>query len=108
MKAICLKVTSFILPALILVSLNLNAQITTQWRGNDRKGIYDEKDLLKNWPAGGPHLLWSTDEIGDGYGSPVITSDRIYVSGAIDSTGYLSASTTKGNSSGNRTTGKSG
>jgi len=27
------------------------AQELVQWRGSERNGVYDEKDLLKEWPA---------------------------------------------------------
>ena len=62
-----------------------------QWRGDNRDGKYDETGLLKLWPEGGPELIWYNDSIGNGYGSPIVTSDRVYVQGEIDSTGYLFA-----------------
>lgn len=68
----------------------------TQWRGDQRDGKYNEKGLLKSWPANGPLLLWSNDSIGNGYGSPAITEDRIYIQGEIDSIGYLFAFDLKG------------
>ena len=60
-----------------------------QWRGQDRSGIYQEEGLLKKWPAEGPKELWATDILGTGYGSPVITEEKIYVSGTEDSTAVL-------------------
>lgn len=63
----------------------------SQWRGEYRDGIFNETNLLKKWPENGPKLLWSVDSIGNGYGSPVITSDKVYVQGEIDSIGYLFA-----------------
>ncbi|MBI5541014.1 MAG: PQQ-binding-like beta-propeller repeat protein [Bacteroidia bacterium] len=60
-----------------------------QWRGDNRDGNYNEKDLLKLWPANGPVMVWCYDSIGSGYGSPAITSDMIFVNGAVDSIGYL-------------------
>ena len=38
-----------------------------QWRGPERNGISKETGLLKQWPAGGPKLLWQVNDIGDGY-----------------------------------------
>lgn len=67
-----------------------------QWRGSERMGTYDEKNLLKKWPEKGPVLLWSYYGVGNGYGSPVITSDRIFVNGEVDSTAYLFAFDIKG------------
>ncbi|MEI6900231.1 MAG: PQQ-binding-like beta-propeller repeat protein, partial [Bacteroidota bacterium] len=74
---------------LLLLSFGLQSQVTAQWRGNDRKRIYDEKNLLKKWPQAGPQLFWKIDEIGNGYGSPAVTTDRIYITGEIDSIAYL-------------------
>jgi outer membrane protein assembly factor BamB len=80
-----------IISTLSLFTLLTFSQPFAQWRGNDRKGIYDEKNLLKSWPAMGPELLWSIPDIGNGFGSPVVTSDRIYITGEKDTTGYLFA-----------------
>jgi outer membrane protein assembly factor BamB len=80
-----------VLLILLIWSIPLQSQVTSQWRGNDRKGIYDEKKLLKQWPAEGPVLSWSVPDIGNGYGAPVITADRIYITGEKDSTCYLYA-----------------
>jgi outer membrane protein assembly factor BamB len=44
---------------------------------------------LKQWPAGGPKLLWAADSIGRGYGSPVIAGDQLFINGEKDSTTYL-------------------
>ncbi|MEI6696766.1 MAG: PQQ-binding-like beta-propeller repeat protein [Bacteroidota bacterium] len=68
----------------------------SQWRGVFRDGKYNESGLLRSWPENGPTLLWFSDSIGNGYGSPVITSDRVYVMGEIDSSGYLFAFDLKG------------
>jgi outer membrane protein assembly factor BamB len=81
---------------LLVWSASLQSQVTAQWRGTDRKGIYDEKNLLKKWPANGPGLLWSVPDIGNGYGAPAITSDRIYITGEQDSTCFLYAFNLKG------------
>jgi outer membrane protein assembly factor BamB len=72
------------------------SQTTAQWRGTNRDGIYHEKNLLTNWPAEGPSLIWKIDSIGSGFASPVVTSDRIYIPGEIDSTGYLHAFSKQG------------
>jgi outer membrane protein assembly factor BamB len=69
----------------------LNAQEVLQWRGDDRTGVYKESGLLKQWPETGPALLWENNAIGNGYGSPIITRDRIFINGEIDSVCYLFA-----------------
>lgn len=81
---------------LLIVSCTRQPEIA-QWRGPNRDGHYPDKGLLKQWPAEGPKLLWATDTVGDGYGSPVVTHDGLFITGAIDSTGYLYSFDLKGN-----------
>ena len=50
-----------------------------QWRGPARDGVSRESGLLKQWPAGGPKLLWQLDDIGDGYSTPAVVGSRIYL-----------------------------
>jgi len=52
-----------------------------QWQGPDRNGISKETGLLKEWPSGGPRVLWSISSLGEGYGSLAIKGDRVYVQG---------------------------
>jgi outer membrane protein assembly factor BamB len=50
-----------------------------QWRGPQRDGISKESGLLKQWPKGGPKLLWQVNDIGDGYSTPSVVGTRIYL-----------------------------
>ena len=87
----------FIFPALLLfISCSSQPEIA-QWRGPNRDGSYPATGLLKAWPKDGPQLLWSSDKIGDGYGSPVVTHNALFVTGSIDSTAYLFSFDLKGN-----------
>jgi len=82
-----MKPTFFL--ALMCVAFSLSAQNSTiQWR-NDRTGIYNEKGLLKSWPANGLELLWHFDGLDEGHSSVAIDSDKIYVTGMTGNTGYL-------------------
>ena len=56
----------------------------SQWRGPARDGIYPVTGLLKEWPEGGPELLWSFEGLGAGHGSPVVAGDFVYVTGIPD------------------------
>ena len=87
---------TLLLTLLILSTIACYVQTITQWRGIERNGIYHEKNLLTNWPADGPRLLWQIDSIGNGFASPIVTADRIYIPGEIDSIGYMFAFTKKG------------
>lgn len=86
-----------LIPGLILLlSPLVYPQALTQWRGADRRGVYPEALAMTTWPEGGPQLLWSSEEVGDGYGSPVVIDGKVYICGAIDSTVYLFIFTEEG------------
>jgi outer membrane protein assembly factor BamB len=72
------------------------SQSVWQWRGPQRNGLYAEKNLQTAWAINGPTLLWSAEKIGHGHGSPAITTDRLYITGEIDSMACLSAFDLKG------------
>jgi outer membrane protein assembly factor BamB len=70
------------LAALLVAALGAQTPVNPdwpQWRGPERNGISKETGLLKQWPAGGPPLLWRITNLGAGYGSVAIKGDRIYV-----------------------------
>ena len=80
----------FILLFLIsLFSCSSDKSEVFQFRGEDRGGIYFETDLLKEWPENGPEEILTIENIGYGYGSPIVTDDKLYFSGEIDSMAML-------------------
>jgi outer membrane protein assembly factor BamB len=50
-----------------------------QWRGPNRDGTSREKGLLKEWPADGPKLLWQVQDLDDGFSTPSVVGERLYV-----------------------------
>ena len=68
----------------------------SQWRGPGRDGIYPEKGLLKEWPDGGPSMLWSYDGLGAGHSSVGIGDGKIFITGMPDTTGILYSFDLKG------------
>ncbi|MGE3316711.1 MAG: PQQ-binding-like beta-propeller repeat protein [Planctomycetaceae bacterium] len=50
-----------------------------QWRGPNRNGISSETGLLKEWPKEGPPVVWHAKSVGDGYSTPSVVGDRIYL-----------------------------
>jgi outer membrane protein assembly factor BamB len=58
-----------------------------QWRGSQRNAISTETGLLKEWPKGGPKLLWDSRKVnggksvGIGYSSLAITQGKIFTMG---------------------------
>lgn len=64
---------------LSLASLTGLAADWPQWRGPNRDGISSETGLLQSWPEGGPKLLWQAKDIGDGYSTPAVVGDRLFL-----------------------------
>ena len=60
-------------------SLAVSAADWPQWRGPGRDGISKETGLAKEWPKEGPKLLWQAKEIGDGYSTPAVVGERLYL-----------------------------
>lgn len=52
-----------------------------QWRGPKRDGLSPDTGLLKEWPAGGPPVLWKASAIGGGFSSVSIQGDQIFTLG---------------------------
>jgi outer membrane protein assembly factor BamB len=50
-----------------------------QWRGPERDGISQDTGLLQQWPAEGPRLIWQISDLGDGFSTPAVVDDRIYL-----------------------------
>lgn len=87
-----MKIHLAIIIFLLSVTTSLiQAQTISQWRGVNRDGIYNETQLMKTWPEAGPQLLWFNEDMGNGYGSPVIAADMLFINGETDSTSYLFA-----------------
>ncbi|HWT01470.1 MAG TPA: PQQ-binding-like beta-propeller repeat protein, partial [Pyrinomonadaceae bacterium] len=76
--ALCL---CFLAASAVTTPANMAASTSDwpQWRGPGRDGISKDSGLLKQWPAGGPKLLWQVNDIGDGYSTPVVVGKRIYL-----------------------------
>lgn len=84
-----MKTLLFFLLALLAFAFTRKEPQIDEWRGPARSGVYNETGLLKQWPAGGPQLLWAADSIGRGYGSPVVAGDQLFINGEKDSITYL-------------------
>jgi outer membrane protein assembly factor BamB len=80
----------------VLFASHTVAAPEAQWRGKNRDGVYNEQGLLKTWPEEGPSLIWSAEGIGYGFASVAATDSVLYVTGAQDSTEYLTALTMDG------------
>jgi outer membrane protein assembly factor BamB len=69
--------------ALLTMAAGITAPVAEwpQWRGPLRNGLSSETGLLKQWPADGPKVTWTISNLGEGYGSPAVKADRLYVHG---------------------------
>lgn len=70
----CLCLTGLVAPLAM-------AEDWPAWRGPNRDGICQETGLLKEWPAGGPKLLWKATGLGEGYSGPSIVGDLLFTMG---------------------------
>ncbi len=62
-----------------------------QYRGPKRDGLSPDKDLLKQWPAGGPSLAWKATGIGTGYSSVAVTGKYIFTMGDLKGSSHIIA-----------------
>jgi outer membrane protein assembly factor BamB len=62
-----------------------------QFRGPNRDGKSAETRLLKQWPEGGPKLLWSVAGVGAGFTHVAVANGLVYVTGMTDKQGVLRA-----------------
>ena len=76
---ICASVSRCAALGVALSTASLLAANWPQWRGPDRDGISKETGLLQQWPAEGPKLIWQQTGLGDGYSTPAVVGDRIYL-----------------------------
>ena len=60
----------------------LDAADWPQWQGPERTRISKETGLLKEWPAGGPKVIWTANDLGSGYGSMAVAGNRVFLQGA--------------------------
>lgn len=83
-----MKIRLLALSFIAIFVSSCNAQEATAWR-NGTDGIYPATGLLDKWPADGPEILWTFEELGQGHSSPVVADDHIYTTGMKDGTGYI-------------------
>src|SRR5436190_594255 len=62
-----------------------------QWRGPFRTNVSSETGLLKEWPEGGPKLLWKAEGLGEGVGSISVAGGLVFLMGYRDDKEFLTA-----------------
>ena len=51
------------------------------FRGPNRDGKSPDRGLLKQWPEGGPKMLWKATDIGEGWSSVSVADGTVYITG---------------------------
>jgi len=69
-----------------------------QFHGPRRDNISHETGLLKQWPPGGPKLLWTAKDIGEGYATVAVANGLIYTTGNIETYTVITALNLDGDS----------
>ncbi len=67
-----------------------------EFRNYGRTGIYEDHELMKQWPAEGPKEILAIENIGNGFVSPVFTDDGFFITGEVDSMSILFSFNLKG------------
>jgi outer membrane protein assembly factor BamB len=80
-RAVLLLCAALSLPAAARAQLDAGPGDWPGWRGPNRTGVSTETGLLKEWPKGGPPLVWKATGLGNGYSTPAIYKGRIYLLG---------------------------
>ncbi len=80
-----------LLASLLVLGAPLRADDWPQFRGPHRDGHSAETGLLKQWPEGGPPLLWSATGLGKGYSHVAVAGGRVYTTGLVGKEGMLRA-----------------
>jgi len=76
---------------IVFAAAVLHANDWPQWQGPDRTRMSKETGLLKEWPTGGPSVVWTADNLGTGYGSMSVAGDRVFVQGARGQSSFVIA-----------------
>src|SRR5947207_8578254 len=79
----------FLALLIILISTTALAIDWPQWRGPKRDNVSSETGLLKEWPKGGPTLVWKANGLGQGFSTVSVVGDRIYTMGDGPDSSYI-------------------
>ncbi len=96
-KRCCLLVAAVLLarPQVVVAQLKAAPGDWPSWRGPNRTGLSTETGLLKEWPKGGPKLLWKVQGLGTGYSTPSIAGGRVFLMGTEGKTEFMIALDTR-------------
>ena len=64
--------------ALVATAATAMAQDWPKFLGPTGDSKSTQKNLLREWPVGGPEVKWTVD-VGIGYGGPVVQDGKVYL-----------------------------
>lgn len=70
--------------SLIIITSCAQKNDSSDWRGPNRDGIYNETGLLKSWGEDGPEMLWANEGLGFGHSAVAVANNKVYVTGIRD------------------------
>lgn len=81
--------------AVALLALGLGGALATAdtwpgWRGVDREGRSTSSDSPLTWSLD-HNVAWCVESPGEGYSSPIVTEEAVYLTAAVDAPGHRSA-----------------
>ena len=76
-----MKKTLSVAAATLFSVAAMSAADWPQWQGPDRTGMSKETGLLPEWPAKGPSVIWTSQGLGNGYGSMAVAGERVFLQG---------------------------
>ncbi len=62
-----------------------------QWRGVNRDAKSAETGLLKEWPEGGPAVVWAIEDAGVGYSAVSVVDGKIFTMGDLNGVEHILA-----------------
>jgi outer membrane protein assembly factor BamB len=69
---------TLVLLLVVILPLSTKALDWPQWQGPDRNAVSKETGLLKEWPKGGPPLVWQIKGLGGGDSAPSVAAGRLF------------------------------
>jgi outer membrane protein assembly factor BamB len=66
----------------MLATFSVRADDWPQWLGPDRDSIWRETNVLSEFPAGGPKLIWKAP-VGGGYSGPAVANGKVFVTDRV-------------------------
>jgi outer membrane protein assembly factor BamB len=77
--------------SIVAAALGQSPASWPQFHGPNRDNLSQDTGLLKEWPEGGPELLWTAEKLGYGYSSVAIGGGAIYTAGNIEGRTVITA-----------------